>query len=69
MLKYKQSWRGGALLFVDPKYTCQTCPECLHKSKDNRLTQSHFECVACGYTNNADHVGALNVLERGLWFI
>ena len=24
-----------------------------------------FECVACGYTNNADYVGALNILARG----
>ncbi|NRA83590.1 MAG: IS200/IS605 family element transposase accessory protein TnpB, partial [Gammaproteobacteria bacterium] len=65
MLKYKQGWRGGDGLFVDPKYTCQTCPDCSHKSKDNRLTQAHFECVSCGYTNNADLVGALNVLARG----
>lgn len=47
-LKYKQAWRGGEVIFVDPKYTSQTCPFCLHKSKDNRLTQSHFECVECG---------------------
>ena len=65
MLKYKQGWRGGDVLFVDPKYTSQTCPDCSHKSKDNRLTQAHFECVSCGYTNNADLVGALNVLARG----
>jgi putative transposase len=65
MLQYKQAWRGGEVLFVDPKYTSQTCPECLHKSKDNRTTQARFECVECGYTNNADHVGALNVLARG----
>ena len=65
MLKYKQGWRGGDVLFVDPKYTSQTCPDCSHKSKDNRLTQANFECVSCGYTNNADLVGALNVLARG----
>ena len=65
LLKYKQAWRGGEVFFVDPKHTSQTCPECLHKCKDNRLTQSRFECTACGYTNNADHVGALNILERG----
>ncbi|MFI1421986.1 zinc ribbon domain-containing protein, partial [Streptomyces sp. NPDC020731] len=23
-----------------------------------------FECTACGFTANADHVGALNVLHR-----
>ena len=60
-LKYKLAWLGGELLLVDPKYTSQTCPKCDHKSKDNRTTQAHFECVKCGYQNNADHVGALNV--------
>jgi putative transposase len=64
-LKYKQTWRGGEVVFVDPKYTSQTCPCCQHKSKDNRLTQSHFKCVKCGYQNNADHVGALNILALG----
>ncbi|WP_211217171.1 RNA-guided endonuclease InsQ/TnpB family protein [Psychromonas hadalis] len=65
LLKYKQVWRGGKVIFVDPKYTSQTCPCCQHKSKDNRLTQSDFVCVECGYQNNADHVGALNILARG----
>ena len=67
MLKYKQIWRGGEVILVDPKYTSQTCPKpaCSHKSPDNRETQAHFKCVKCGYTNNADHVGALNVLARG----
>lgn len=65
MLKYKQLWRGGEVVFVDPKGTSQTCPECDHRSKDNRLTQSDFKCVECGFTANADHVGALNVLARG----
>jgi putative transposase len=64
-LKYKQGWRGGEVIFVDPKYTSQTCPSCQHKSKENRLTQANFECVGCGYKNNADHVGALNILARG----
>ncbi|HHV6919470.1 TPA: RNA-guided endonuclease InsQ/TnpB family protein, partial [Haemophilus influenzae] len=33
--------------------------------KENRQTQADFECLECGYTENADVVGALNVLERG----
>jgi putative transposase len=65
LLTYKQAWQGGRVIFVDPKFTSQTCPECLHKSKDNRQTQSHFECIGCGYTNHADHVGSLNILARG----
>ena len=65
MLQYKQAWRGGEVIFVDPKGTSQTCPICDHKAKENRLTQSTFKCVKCGYQNNADHVGSLNILARG----
>ena len=52
-------------MFVDPKYTSQTCPVCQHRSKDNRQTQAEFECVLCGHKEHADVVGARNVLERG----
>ncbi|MBS7348672.1 MAG: transposase, partial [Comamonas sp.] len=31
----------------------------------NRKTQAKFECVQCGHAENADVVGAINVLERG----
>lgn len=65
MLEYKQRWRGGIVVAVPAQYTSQTCPECGHVSKDNRKTQGHFCCVACNYSNNADVVGAINVLERG----
>lgn len=65
MLEYKQAWLGGDVLKVDPKYTSQTCPCCGHVAKDNRLTQAQFHCVDCGYRNNADIVGALNILARG----
>lgn len=64
-LEYKQLWNGGLVVAVPAQYTSQTCPCCSHVSKDNRKTQSHFECIKCGYTNNADIVGALNILERG----
>jgi putative transposase len=64
-LEYKQQWNGGIVIAVPAQYTSQTCPCCGHVSKDNRQTQAHFECVECGYTNNADIVGALNILERG----
>ena len=34
-------------------------------NKDNRQTQENFESVDCDYQNNADIVGAINVLKRG----
>lgn len=66
MLKYKLEWSGGRLIKVPPQYTSQTCPECAHVSKDNRKSQASFVCVSCGYANNADHVGAINILRAGL---
>jgi putative transposase len=64
-LAYKMAWSGGMLLAVPAHHTSQTCPDCGHVAADNRRTQSLFLCVACGYTQNADVVGAINVLERG----
>ncbi len=64
-LDYKLAWNGGILLAVPPHNTSRTCPSCTHVSKDNRLTQARFLCVNCGYDNNADVVGAINILERG----
>ena len=64
-LDYKMAWNGGVLLAVPPHNTSRTCPCCAHVSKDNRRTQAQFLCVDCGYENNADVVGAINILERG----
>lgn len=64
-LDYKMAWNGGMLFAVPAHYTSQECPECHHVSADNRQTQAKFVCVKCHYENHADHVGAINVEERG----
>ncbi len=64
-LEYKSAWNGGFVIAVPPQYTSQTCPCCGHVSKDNRQTQARFECIECGFEENADLVGAINVLARG----
>ncbi len=64
-LEYKLNWHGGILVAVPPHNTSRTCPSCGHIAKENRLTQAKFLCVDCGYEENADVVGALNVLARG----
>lgn len=64
-LEYKSAWNGGFVVAVPPQYTSQTCPCCGHVSKDNRQTQAKFECVDCGFEENADLVGAINILARG----
>lgn len=64
-LDYKLAWNGGYLITVPPQNTSRYCPACGHTSKDNRRTQANFECIECGYKENADLVGAINILKRG----
>ena len=64
-LAYKLAWRGGWLIAVPPHNTSRTCPCCGHVSADNRKTQANFACGQCGYEENADVVGARNILARG----
>ena len=64
-LDYKLLWNGGFLFTVPPQNTSRSCPNCGHTAKENRKTQAEFKCVQCGYENNADVVGAINVLKRG----
>jgi putative transposase len=64
-LDYKLAWKGGHLIAVPPQNTSRTCPCCGHISADNRQTQARFECVECGFEENADVVGAINVLRVG----
>ena len=64
-LDYKLAWKGGWLVAVPPANTSRTCPECDHVSGNNRRTQAQFQCVECGFSENADLVGAINVLRAG----
>ena len=64
-LDYKLQWNGGHLVAVPPQNTSLTCPCCGHVSADNRQTQAQFLCVACGFEDNADVVGAINILRAG----
>jgi putative transposase len=64
-LDYKLAWNGGHLIAVPPQNTSRTCPCCGHVSAENRQTQARFECVECGFEENADVVGAINVLRAG----
>jgi putative transposase len=66
-LEYKMLWSGGLFVPVPPKGTSITCPRsgCRHLSKENRKTQAQFTCVKCGFSENADLVGAINILRAG----
>ena len=65
MLVYKQQWRGGLFVKVDPRYTSQTCSSCGHVAKENRLTQANFSCVECSFGENADINASRNILAVG----
>lgn len=64
-LEYKQSWRGGQVLAINPAYTSQKCASCGYTARENRQSQSQFECQVCGYSANADVNGARNILAAG----
>ncbi|GAA3173310.1 MULTISPECIES: RNA-guided endonuclease InsQ/TnpB family protein [Streptomyces] len=68
ILASKAESAGRLVVPVDPRNTSRTCPSadggCGHIAKENRVTQAEFECVNCGWSGNADHVGALNVQHR-----
>lgn len=65
-MEYKQAWLGGEVLVVLARNTSRTCPACAHVSAENRQTQARFACVECGFEENADLVGAINILNRGM---
>lgn len=65
-LTYKLAWAGGMLIPVPPQNTSRKCPECGYIWAENRRTQSKFVCIQCGFSANADWIGATNIKEAGL---
>jgi putative transposase len=64
MLLRQAEKRGIRVHIVHSEWTSQGCPACGNIDKGNRTTQEVFKCTACGYEDNADYVGSVNVLER-----
>jgi putative transposase len=62
MIRYKAARAGVEVVYIDPRYTSQTCSRCLHLGV--RPSQSKFECRDCGYQINADLNGAKSVAAR-----
>ena len=65
MLDYKLGWNGGWLVAVNPRNTSRTCGACGHVDAENRTSQAEFQCVACGFEENADLNAARNILRAG----
>ena len=62
-LEYKAKLAGIILKAVDPHYTSQRCSKCGYIAKHNRKNQSTFVCRSCGFSANADHNGAINLVQ------
>jgi transposase len=64
-ISYKAEMAGLEVLLIDPRNTSRTCNECGHCDKDNRKSQSEFECLSCGHECNADLNASRNVRDKG----
>jgi putative transposase len=49
---------------VDARDTSRACNRCGHVARANRVDQSHFKCVQCGHSLNADFNASLNIRAR-----
>jgi putative transposase len=58
---YKAALEGVPVVFVDPRNTSRTCPECGHVDKRNRHSRDRFRCCLCGFSGAADSIAAENI--------
>jgi len=65
-LDYKSKKYGKTFVKIPPMYTSQKCNSCGHTAKENRKSQSQFECVSCGNIDNADFNASKNILGEGI---
>ena len=59
----KLNWHGYRYAQIEPAYTSQVCPHCHHLDKANRNGKV-FQCIHCGFTDDADHIGSINIKNR-----
>lgn len=64
-VEYKAEEHGIVVEQVDPENTSKRCSTCGFTHRDNRKGES-FECLKCGYENNADYNAAKNIGLRYL---
>lgn len=64
-ISYKANAKGIGVNFVNPAYTSQSCPVCGHTEETNR-SGLVFRCKSCGYQDNADRVGSINIGLRSI---
>ncbi len=64
-VRWRAEQLGAELVFVNPRYTSQRCSKCGKISSKNRPKKKAkaalFECIECGYEDNADKNAARNI--------
>lgn len=67
-ITYKLEERNGTVIPVPAAGTSQTCHACDNRASEQRENQALFRCVntVCGWTGNADHNAAANILKTAL---
>ncbi len=63
-IEYKAKRVGVPVILVDPRNTSKMCSVDGHIDSANRVTQSSFKCVRCGFADLADHNAAVNISAR-----
>ncbi|WP_152487054.1 RNA-guided endonuclease InsQ/TnpB family protein [Nocardiopsis halotolerans] len=62
---YKARRAGVPVVFVDPAHTSQTCADCNHVDRRNRVDQATFICRSCCVVAHADRNASRNIARRG----
>ena len=65
-IEYKSDWYGRQFVPVPPAHTSQRCSKCNYVDAGNRVSQTAFKCLSCGYPSNADVNAAENIRRQGL---
>ena len=68
-LDYKAAKAGIRHVEIYPGGTSQTCNQCGERDPRSRASQSEFRCTSCSYSANADMNAAINIGDRGLYYL
>ena len=68
-LDYKAAKAGIRHVEIHPGGTSQTCNQCGERDPRSRVSQSEFQCTSCSYSANADMNAAINIGDRGLYYL
>ncbi|TDC58359.1 transposase [Actinomadura sp. KC345] len=63
-ISYKARRAGIPVVFVDSAHTSQSCADCGHRSRRNRVSQALFICRGCGVVAHADLNASRNIARR-----